>query len=52
VEVIDLTGRILFKEPLPQWSTEQHYKLQLAAGMYTVKITSNKQQAVQKMLIQ
>jgi hypothetical protein len=52
LEVFDIMGKSLFKEVLPPWSTEQHYKLQLAAGMYTVKITSNKQQAVQKMLIQ
>jgi hypothetical protein len=51
LEVYDIMGRKLFKEILPPWSTEQHYKLQIAPGMYSVKITSNKQQAVQKMLI-
>lgn len=51
LEVFDIAGRTIFNEILPPWSTEQHFKLKLAAGMYTVKITSNKQQAVQKMII-
>lgn len=51
LEVLDLTGRILIREPLPEWSTEQHIKLRLSAGLYEVKITSNRQQSVQKMII-
>jgi hypothetical protein len=51
LEVIDLTGRVLLKTPLPEWSTEQHIKMNLTAGMYEVKITSNRQQVVQKIII-
>lgn len=51
LEVFDLTGRILSREPLPEWSTEQHIKLKLTAGIYVVKILSNRQQSVQKIVI-
>jgi hypothetical protein len=52
LEVMDLEGRIILKEPLPEWSIEQHIKLNITAGVYAVRITSNKQQAVQKLIVQ
>ena len=51
LEVLDLTGRILVKEPLPEWSTEQHIKLNVTAGLYLVRITSNHQQSVKKICV-
>jgi len=52
LEIMDMAGRSLLKEPLPHWSTEQHIKLHLSPGIYAVRITSNRQQAVLKMIVQ
>lgn len=51
IEIFDITGRSIFSESLPPWSTEQHYHLKISAGMYTVKLTSTKQQSVRKIIV-
>lgn len=51
LEIFDMMGRSIFTTPLPPWSTEQHCKLALAPGMYLVRIASNKQSALRKMIL-
>ncbi|MEO8150424.1 MAG: T9SS type A sorting domain-containing protein [Bacteroidia bacterium] len=42
--IYDVTGKVVFKYPLPQWSNEQSFKLpQLADGVYNAVIISGNQ---------
>ena len=51
MEILDFTGRKLFRQPLHQWSTEQHLKLNIASGIYVIKIESINQQVFSKIII-
>ncbi|MEO8150421.1 MAG: T9SS type A sorting domain-containing protein, partial [Bacteroidia bacterium] len=43
-QIYDITGKVVFKYPLPQWSNEQSFKLpQLADGVYNAVIISGNQ---------
>ncbi|MEO8148245.1 MAG: T9SS type A sorting domain-containing protein, partial [Bacteroidia bacterium] len=43
-QIYDITGKVVFKYPLPHWSNEQSFKLpQLADGVYNAVIISGNQ---------
>jgi hypothetical protein len=51
-EVVDVTGKVVFKYPLPPWSNEQSLKLpQLANGVYNCVITSDNQRVSKKIAV-
>ena len=52
LEVFDINGRVVYKMPLPPWSTLQQVKLpQLANGIYNAVITSGEQRKGTKIAI-
>ncbi|MBL0072627.1 MAG: T9SS type A sorting domain-containing protein [Bacteroidetes bacterium] len=51
-EVVDVTGKVVFKYPLPPWSNEQSLKLpQLANGVYNCVITSDDKRVSKKIAV-
>ncbi|MBK6643066.1 MAG: T9SS type A sorting domain-containing protein [Bacteroidetes bacterium] len=51
-EVVDVTGKVVFKYPLPPRSNEQSLKLpQLANGIYNCVITSDNQRVSKKIAV-
>jgi len=52
LEVFDINGRVVYKIPLPPWSTLQQVRLpQLANGIYNAVITSGEQRTGRKIAI-
>lgn len=51
-EIMDVTGKIVFRYTLPPWSNEQSFSLHsLANGVYNCSITSNNQRVNKKIVI-
>ncbi|MBK8875798.1 MAG: T9SS type A sorting domain-containing protein [Bacteroidetes bacterium] len=51
-EVVDVTGKVVFKYSLQPWSNEQSLKLpQLANGVYNCVITSDNQRVSKKIAV-
>lgn len=51
-EIIDVTGKIVFKYTLPPWSNEQSFKLPvLSNGVYSCVITSNNFSVNKKLVV-
>ncbi len=51
-EIYDVTGKIVFKYPLPLWSNEQSFKLPgLSNGVYNCVITSDNKKVSKKMAV-
>ncbi|MBK7968858.1 MAG: T9SS type A sorting domain-containing protein [Bacteroidetes bacterium] len=49
---MDVTGKVVFKYPLPPWSNEQSLKLpQLANGVYNCVITSDDKRVSKKIAV-
>ncbi|MCC7513364.1 MAG: T9SS type A sorting domain-containing protein [Bacteroidia bacterium] len=51
-EVFDITGKIICKQNLPQWSTLQYISLpKIAHGIYNCTITSNNERVHKKLVV-
>lgn len=52
-QILDITGKQVFKSNLPQWSTLQNFNVEnLSNGIYLCKITSDNFTATKKLIIQ
>lgn len=51
-QIYDITGKVVFKYMLPQWSNEQSFKLpELADGIYNCVITSGSERVSKKIAV-
>ncbi|MEP7169602.1 MAG: T9SS type A sorting domain-containing protein, partial [Bacteroidota bacterium] len=51
-QIYDITGKVVFKYTLPQWSNEQNFKLpDLGDGVYNCVITSGKERVSKKIAV-
>ncbi len=52
LEILDITGKTVFEQTLPQWSTMQELPLQgLSGGVYVLKLKSGSKEVTTKLII-
>ncbi|MBX7240094.1 MAG: T9SS type A sorting domain-containing protein, partial [Bacteroidia bacterium] len=52
LEVIDINGRVIYNQYLPQWSTLQNLNLSLPSGIYALKLSSKNYFTTKRFLVQ
>ncbi|HRH84506.1 MAG TPA: T9SS type A sorting domain-containing protein [Bacteroidia bacterium] len=52
LEVIDINGRVIYNQYLPQWSTLQNLNSSLSSGIYALKLSSKNYFTTKRFLVQ